>query len=202
MRCSLDKEHFEELPAHVDFKPIRLPREEKASENTELQTAAKFLADDAEAPVHHILFREAWKCQESEKRVSIVMATAAAEAAVKNLVGALMRDTIWLLENTPLPPLVKIVKNLFLKLKGRCSFNNVMLSPPRHIVMCREDIVTCRNKISHGYPPPMPTEKESEIWLIAVRDLLWLKDYYNGQARALEYISPAALEDLKRRASV
>ncbi len=41
------------------------------------------------------------------------MATAAAEAAVKKLVGGLMPDTIWLLENTQSPPLVKIVKSLF-----------------------------------------------------------------------------------------
>lgn len=201
MRYSADGKKFEELPVRMDFKAESVPPKEKESKNPKLQMAANFLGldDKNEAPIHHLLFREAWKFRESAKRVSIVMLTAAAEAAVKKLVSGLMPDTIWLLENTQSPPLVKIVKNLFPKLKGECSFNGVVLSPPQQIVRLLEDIVECRNKISHGSSPSLPTEKVLDIWLIAVRDLLWLTDYYGGQEWALEHISQASLEDLKQR---
>jgi hypothetical protein len=46
----------------------------------------------------------------------------------------------------------------------------------------------------------MPPEKELEKWLLAVRDLLWLTDYYNGHEWALEHISPASLQELQDRA--
>ncbi len=46
----------------------------------------------------------------------------------------------------------------------------------------------------------MPTDKELEKWLLAVRDLLWLSDYYNGYDWALEHISAASLQELKARA--
>lgn len=202
MRYSADGDKFEGLPVRMDFKAESVPPKEKESKNSKLQTAADFLGLDwkNEAPIHHLLFREAWKFRESAKRVSIVMVTAAAEAAVKRLVGGLMSDTVWFLENTQSPPLVKIVKNLFPKLKGKCSFNGAVLSPPQQIIRLLGDIVECRNKISHGSTPTLPTEEVLENWLNAVRDLLWLTDYYDGQAWALEHVSKETLEDLKNRA--
>ncbi|MGO8836989.1 MAG: hypothetical protein ACLQAH_01050 [Limisphaerales bacterium] len=202
MRYSVDGEKFEELPVRMDFKAESVPPKEKETKNPKLQMAANFLEldDKNEAPIHHLLFREAWKCHESEKRVSIVMATAAAEAAVKNLIGTLMPNTTWLLENTQSPPVVKIVEELFPKLPVKCSFNGVVLSPPETLVEMLKRIITSRNKIVHGSPPAMPTDKELEKWLLAVRDLLWLSDYYNGYDWALEHISAASLQELKARA--
>jgi hypothetical protein len=200
MRYSSNGEHFEILPARIDFKAETMPHKSRPTENPKLQNAANFLGSNSEAPIHHVLFREAWKCRESENRVSVVMATAAAEAAVKNLVGALMPDTIWLLENTQSPPVVKIVTELFPKLPVKCSFSGVALSPPENTVEMLKRIITSRNKIVHGSPPPMPPEKELEKWLLAVRDLLWLTDYYNGHEWALEHISPASLQELQDRA--
>lgn len=199
LKYSFDRKRFEELPIRSDLKAEMLPKRDVTGENKKLQTAANFLGADTEAPIHHVLFREAWKCQEAEKRVSIVMATAAAEAAVKNLVSALMPDTNWLLENIQSPPLVKMVTNLIPKLQGKRNFNGLVLSPPKHVIKHLEAIVLCRNKIAHGSPPQLPADKELETWLVGVRDLLWLTDYYNGQEWALEHISQASIEDLKRR---
>lgn len=200
LKYSFDRKRIEELPIRFDLKAATLlPKRDETAGNKKLLNAANFLETDTEAPIHHVLFREAWKCQESEKRVSVVMATAAAEAAVKNLVGKLTPDSIWFLENTQSPPVVKIVTELFPKLPVKCSFNGFALSPSENTVEMLKRIITSRNKIVHGSPPPMPSESELEKWLLAVRDLLWLTDYYNGHEWVLEHISPASLQEFRKR---
>src|SRR2546422_3448400 len=61
-------------------------------------------------PLGHELLREAFRNQRDNTRSAVVMAVAAAETAMKELVVTLAPETRWLMENIPSPPLDKIIR--------------------------------------------------------------------------------------------
>jgi hypothetical protein len=44
----------------------------------------------------------------------------------------------------------------------------------------------------------MPEGKELESWLIAIRDMLWITDFYGGHQWAEAHISPAVVEAMRK----
>lgn len=153
-----------------------------------------------EAPVHHALFNEAWKCRESEDRVAIVMATAAVESAVKHLISNLQPDTSWLLENTASPPVVKMLREALENLPVKCTFGKGALRPPDDIITKVQKAIECRNRIVHGSSYELPDQKKLNGWLNAIRDVLWLVDFYNGHQWAEAHISSEVVGQLRKEA--
>jgi hypothetical protein len=197
MEYSVDGTDFDCLPVRWNLKaePYEAPPSKPLP--THFEKAIDRIED---APIHHALFNEAWKCRDTEDRVAIVMATAAVESAVKHLISNLQPETSWLLENTSSPPVVKMLRELLEVLPVKCKFGTKALRPPDDVITKVKKAVECRNKIVHGSSYELPDEKELEEWLVAIRDILWLVDFYNGHQWAETYISPDVVGELRRQA--
>lgn len=192
---SLDARKFEWLPIRFDIHGQ--PYDPEPPNDKALQEALHFADGSDEPPLHHSLFREAWNRRSSESRVAIVMATAAMESAVKRLVSVLIPGTSWLMENVPSPPMHQILKSFFPTLPVRNGFAGRALAPPKYVLTEVQEIVKCRNKIAHGTGSEVPNDEVLGVWLTAIRDILWLTDYYSGCAWAIEHLSERFRNELE-----
>jgi hypothetical protein len=80
----------------------------------------------------------------------------------------------------------------------KCKFGTKALRPPDDIINKVRKAVECRNKIVHGSSYVLPDGKELQGWLNAIRDVLWLVDFYNGHQWAEAHISPEVIGELRR----
>lgn len=71
-----------------------------------------------------------------------------------------------------------------------------MLPPPRRIRAVLGEGVELRNRIAHVGSVDLGRDRLEEI-LLAVRDVLWLLDYYQGSTWALEHIRPETRKELE-----
>jgi hypothetical protein len=145
---------------------------------------------EGDEPIGHKLFREAWNNRLSDPRSSLLMAIAAAEVGFKHFATVLVPDTEWLVENMPSPPLVPMLRDYLPRLPAKKSFAGKVLPPPeKEILDVLKKGVLLRNKLAHTAPPEPSYETLEEV-LLAVRDVLWLLDYYRGFGWALSNVRP------------
>ena len=140
-------------------------------------------------PIGHELFREAWHQKHSNPRSALVIGIAAAEVGFKYCVSVLVPQARWLVENVPSPPLGKMLRQYLPILPVRLTIHGDVKAPPSAIVKTIEEGVELRNKIAHAGTVALTYEKLEEI-LLAIRDLLWILDYYTGHNWALEHVRP------------
>jgi len=191
---SNDEEHWlqvglarsAQLFLHVGFKPTPATPELER----EVVRLTNELRDE---PLAHKLFREAWNLRESNARSSLVIGVAAAEVGVKRLIGNLVPETQWLMDEIQFPPLSKLLRKYLPSLHVRAKFNKKKILPPSILINTLTKAVECRNKIVHtGQEPPPLKELHEILW--AINDLLWICDAYSGQTWVSEHISPEVHE--------
>lgn len=141
------------------------------------------------APLHHDLFREAWKQRDENPRSALVIGMAAAELSVKHCISTLVPDAEWLATNLPTPPLVRMLIEYLPKLPARCKLDGQVKPPPAEVLETLRKGVTIRNQLSHAGTLNPSIEEVEEI-LRAVHDLLWLIDFYSGSEWALGFLRP------------
>lgn len=135
-------------------------------------------------PLGHSLLQEAWRLVETNPRSALVIGVAAAEARIKELIVAIEPSTEWLVENIPSPPLVMLVSNYLKTLDVKLDINGRAPTPQNRWKKKLEEAVKLRNKIVHGRKVPLRSEEVIRL-LKEVSDLLYLCDYYSGEAWAL-----------------
>lgn len=138
-------------------------------------------------PLEYELFREADNNLKDNPRSSLIMAIAAAETGFKRLASELHPQNEWLLETGPSPHLITMLKNYLPLLPVVLDINGDILIP-RHIRRVLDSANDKRNKLAHTGSFQVDEEELREI-LIAVRDLLYLLDYYRGYEWALSNLS-------------
>jgi hypothetical protein len=106
---------------------------------------------------------------------------------VKELVASLVLDAEWLVGNLPSPPLVKMLEEYLPLLPVRCTIGGKALPPPQDALKSLRKGVTLRNQIAHAGGVTLKYETLEEV-LLAVRDVLWLLDYYGGMEWAYEHV--------------
>jgi hypothetical protein len=152
--------------------------------------------DERDEPVGHKLFREAWKNKASDRRSSLLMGIAAAEVGFKHCVTALVPQTDWLVEQVPSPPLVTMLRDYLPLLPAKNTIGGKVLPPPKPEIL---DVLTkgvnLRNKVTHTGAAEPAYETVEEV-LLAVRDVLWLLDFYRGHGWALGYVRPEVREKM------
>jgi hypothetical protein len=147
----------------------------------------ELVASGVTEPLGHNMFREASDHLSSDPRSAIVVGMAAAELATKRCIAILVPDAEWLALHAPSPPLEQILTEYLPTLPARNRFDGVVKPPPADVLRAVKKGVTVRNQLVHaGNTRPTP-EDAIEI-LRAVRDLLWLLDYYSGNKWALDYL--------------
>ena len=178
-----------DLGLRVDtFRVLRLPEELRAVVDNIVRCGGS-------APLHDDLFREAWEQRYENPRSALLIGIAAAELSVKHCISTLVPDAKWLVTNLPTPPLVKMLSEYLPKLPARCKLDGQVKPPPAQVIDLLSKGVTIRNQLSHAGASNPSTDDVEEI-LLAVRDVLWLIDFYVGSEWALGFVSPETRDRL------
>ncbi|HEX6751912.1 MAG TPA: hypothetical protein VF092_31750 [Longimicrobium sp.] len=189
---SLDGTLWHVLPAYTLFRigpsaVVGLSREE-FSELTQM------LTDRQTEPVGHVLFREAWDSRLRNSRSALVIGVAALEIGLKECIADLVPAAEWLAMNAPTPPVVKMLRKYLPTLPVRLGFDGKALIPPKLLKVLDEG-VELRNQVAHSGNGELTFLLLEEV-LLAVRDVLWLLDYYRGREWAINYVSETTKEML------
>lgn len=168
-----------------------------------LRASARMLSDvlgivknGGSEPLHHNLFREAWEQRLTNPRSALVIGIGAVEVAVKRCIGTLVPDAEWLAINAPAPRIGRILREYLPKLAPRCAIEGKVKPPPKSILKPLEDGVLARNRVIHAGARTPPFEELEEI-LVAVRELLWLLDFYTGFEWAFDFLSTRTKSELR-----
>jgi hypothetical protein len=168
---------------------------------TDAEEYSKLLKSKIAEPLGHELFCEAWSQRKTSPRSSLVIGIAAAETGFKECTVKLMPDASWLISNSQSPPLYKMLTEYLPTFHAIFLINGKVLSPPENVLKHIKDGITIRNKLVHGNAIDISNDKLENV-LRAVRDILYLLDFYSGQKWAVSLISAetqtALVEESKR----
>ena len=147
-------------------------------------------------PLGHQLYREAWQLRESNSRAALVIAVAAAEVGLKKVIGTLVPEAQWLLEEIQTPSFSKMLRKYIPTLKVRSRLTGKSVLPPSGLLNLLDEAVKARNKIVHAGAEP-PNREEFGQMLDAICDFLWVCDMYAGQLKVVDFISTGTLSAWK-----
>lgn len=159
---------------------------------------AQIVNNRLQEPVYHELFREAWGQRNDNPRSSLVTGLSSLEVAIKSTIGNLVAGTSWLVENLPSPPVTRLLNEYLPQLPAVNTIKGKVHPPPKKIIDLIKKGVTIRNQIAH-IGGKAPSDETLDQILEAIRDVIWLLDYYCGQVWAYEFISKEtrlALEEI------
>jgi hypothetical protein len=149
----------------------------------------------SDEPLAHQLFNDAWNLRYTNPRASLVVAVAAAEVGLKKVIGLIVPDAQWLLEEIPAPPIGKMLRKYIPTLKVT-QIRGKQIVPPSKLIEKLEDAAKARNKVVH-VGEKAPGNKELGEMLEAIQDFLWICDMYRGQLRNVSFISDHVLKEWK-----
>jgi hypothetical protein len=153
----------------------------------------KAIRDGRSEPLARELFREAEALRLENPRSSLLMLVTAAEVGVKQLITASVPETHWLIENLQSPSIVGLVQHCLPSLPIQTSFRGKSICPPPEALLEEiESAVQARNRVTHRGEKP-PDRESMERKSAAVSDFLWLLDYYQGDAWAINHLSHVTL---------
>jgi hypothetical protein len=166
---------------------VLAPRQIEASPDL-VEQIVRLITEKSEEPLGHQLFREAWNQRSSHPRSALVIGVAAAEVGLKKLIGTLVPQAQWLVDEIQTPPFSKLLRKYLPSLPVKAKFSGKTIAPTSKLIKKLERAVECRNKVVHAGEPP-PHGEELEEMLHAVDDFLWICDAYAGHQWVADYIS-------------
>jgi hypothetical protein len=158
--------------------------------------ASRLLQLQVGEPLGHELLREAQQLRHRGERAAFVVAVMAAEVGLKECLIDLVPQTEWLLKNIQSPPLPKLLEELLPTVPAKCTFAGKVLAPSATVLKTIKNAVNIRNDIVHKGSHPKTREKLDDV-LEAVRDVLYLLDYYRGHKWALNLVSADLRKELE-----
>ncbi len=201
-KYSFDNQTWHDMPSMTDptaarlidsFTQVAFGEPEGSALSTELQSGSA-------EPLAHVLFREAWDLRDRSARSSLLIGFTAAEAGVKHHIVHMMPITKNLVMPMPSPP-IKDLLDYIDYVPNNAPRIGEGKRIPRSIRKTLIAMSTLRNKITHtgDHDPdgePLTRDFLDET-LGAVRDLLWLLDYYAGHLWAKKYLSRDRLKEFR-----
>jgi hypothetical protein len=160
------------------------------------QAIADLIENRSEEPFSHDLYREAWQQRHNNPRSALVIAVAAAEIGIKEYIKGQLRDqnAYWLVDTIQIPPLKEIITEYLPRLVGKRQIPALEKLIPDIVFNDVLAAVRKRNTVVHSKSRRI-SYAELQPCLLAIRDLLWILDYYSGHDWALSYVRPEALPD-------
>lgn len=195
-----DEHGFLNRGVPVGVRAIGLPEMQSISLDAESAVAIEEIYKLANAqPLYHDLFREAWQNRSDNPRSALVMAIASAETAFKTTAADLSNDkgTEWMFENLASPPLDRMLRDYLELLPARRTFGGEVRRPPKSVITTLKEGIELRNKLVHGRSQSVEPAKLNKI-LIAVRDLLYLLDFYRGHDWAASRWTPDFADEIRK----
>jgi hypothetical protein len=187
LHWSFDGAFWHPAPAEFDVRIEAVPSLKISG--VVLDEITKLVASGGTGPLQHDVFREAWDQRYTNPRSAIFIGLAAAELAIKRCISTLVPGAEWLATNLPTPPLERMLKEYLPLPPARRVIDGKVVAPPAIVLASLKKGVTIRNNLAHagGFTPSLDTVDEV---LDAVRDVLWLLDYYCGSDWALQFVRP------------
>ena len=155
----------------------------------------ELLAKEAVQPLHHDLFREAWQNRNVNPRSALVIAIASLETAVKTTICELQEPLRWVFEKLISPPVDKLLREYIPQLPAKNKLNGSVLRPPTHIISEIKKGIEQRNRLVHGSEEGLAPSDLQDLFL-AIRDVLYLLDYYRGHDWAVDRIRSEVKNEL------
>jgi hypothetical protein len=156
----------------------------------------ELIESDQKPPIHHNLYREAWALRINNPRGSIVIGISSLEVAVRNIFRLLKPDVSWIVnEVEQAPPVVDLLIQELPHLPAIKTINGNVLSPPDDIMTEIKNGIASRNMIVHRGLNPL-SETSLVEKLSAIRDVLWLIDYYCGHEWAYNFMRHSTRKSL------
>lgn len=178
---------------------LHMPEVQDADFDEECRANVETLIQfQSKQPLYHDLFREAWQNQRDNPRSALVMGIAAAETGFKTTMTDLNPSVTWIVENLQSPPLDLMLRNYMAQLPARNQINGEVRRPPKKVISVIKKGIELRNKLVHWREETVTTEDVREM-LEAVRDLLYMLDYYRGHGWAMERLSPEVAANLQEQ---
>ncbi|MEI7946947.1 MAG: hypothetical protein WCJ02_09630 [bacterium] len=135
--------------------------------------------DDIAEPLGHTLVREASALASESPRSAILIMTAALETAVKMHISSIAPDTDWLMEETPSPPIFKILRDYIPLIHLRRDNELVFWEKVKPFIKKVQKLIELRNKVAHtGKIPEDAGSIHDNLELVS--DLLYLLDVLAG----------------------
>lgn len=186
LEWSLDAAHWRRDPRRSPFHEVGFGPDVVVNDGRRADLE-KMIRSGASEPLHQSLLREAESLRNSNPRSALTVGVMAAETAVKSIVGKLAPDASWLVQNLPSPPIVKILEDYVPRLGGepRPIF-------PAGLLKELKVAVGLRNELVHGARALLDV-RHLEAAFAAIRDVVWLCDYYSGAAWAVNRVRKETL---------
>ncbi|MBU2626467.1 MAG: hypothetical protein KKG33_12980 [candidate division Zixibacteria bacterium] len=191
---SSDGEVWSELPRGIRAGNIRIRKGLSAPEHLIERVIGLVESGDSE-PMAHELLCEAVSLSFSYPRSALLIGVAAAETGVKHCIYHLQPETEWLLENMQSPYLKRLIVDYLPKLAVKNTLSGDVQIPEVSVVAKLKKAIEMRNKLAHGGKCTVKHETVDDI-LVAVRDLLYLLDYYCGHDWAIRHLSSGCKGEL------
>jgi hypothetical protein len=154
------------------------------------------LTTGLDAPLAWELYYEAVYLQTTAPRAAFVIAFTAAEVGIKQFGGRRSVSERWLLDNIQSPPMNAMLSQYlprFVDLRVETNSRNKEQCVPDWVRKVLNDAVEKRNKTVHspkGFESEYQPSRDDLVRLLsAVGDLLYLLDWFAGNAWAAEYLS-------------
>jgi hypothetical protein len=148
----------------------------------------KLVQEGMGEPLPHSLFREAWALRSTNPRSALLIGVTAAEVGIKRYVSFLVPEAEWLVNNLPSPPIDSMAKEYLPKLPAKSRIDGKVRQIPSGVLDELKKAIKLRNDTAHQGEFNLKYES-LERKLVAIRDLLWLLDFFAGHEWALEYVT-------------
>jgi hypothetical protein len=175
------------LPPEMQWHAEILPQDRFSPE--EIADLEAMATSGTREPVAHPLLREAQRAEAQREYASaLVMAIAALEIGVKQLIGTLVPAAEWLTLHAPSPPVFEILRDYLPTVPAHESVSGNVAALPAEILEDVRNGVNRRNESVHRGQGELRQDFVSRV-LGAVEDVLWMCDYFTGHKWALQNLS-------------
>jgi len=186
---SLDGSTWHPLPANPEPRSQEVPQlSPTVSVTSEVQA---MLDTGQDEPLAHQVFREAWDNRFANRRSALVIAVAALEVGIKTFISQLAPSAQWLITNIPSPPIRRLLAEYLPSLETPATIEGKVLAPPKSVLDLIDKALVTRTRVAHATGEDVSHDTLEEM-LIAIKDVLWMLDFYGGATWAMSHVSPVA----------
>ena len=165
------------------------------AKNARIDEVVQKVEAGAEEPLARQLFREAWSQMGTNPRSALVIGAAAAEVGLKRLIGTLIPEADWLVQEIQMPSATKIMRDFLPTLPVKAKWKDGRpITLPSKIIKQVEKAFVVRNRVVHVGATP-PSREELARMLRAISNLLWICDVYLGEHWAMKHVSLETKKD-------
>jgi 6-pyruvoyl-tetrahydropterin synthase len=191
LQFSMDRKNWYAAPSK--FQLVTFGRELSVFHSRAHSDVELMLSDPlSDEPLGHNLIREAESMIFDNPRSAIVMALASLETAVKTFISDADHVAEWFVEEKRVPQMEKLLLHLLPKISPYIPASSNVDMIPKDLRKSIKSAEEARNEIVHRSKRAVSVLDAKE-YVEAVRNALWLLDYYSGLDWARDFVDDGIL---------